>query len=132
MAAPERGRTVFVRNLSYDIDDKALEEAFNDVGPVRQAFIVKDKGQQRHKGYGYVQFALPEDAERAVQELHGRALHGRAIKVRRLLPTVNTATTAVHAIWACVLVAWACEHVRLALNVHFKIIALIHALHLHA
>lgn len=89
MAAAERGRTVFVRNISFDVDDKALEEAFNDVGPVRQAFIVKEKGQQRHKGYGYVQFALQEDAERAVEELHGRALQGRAIKVRRRLLTLR-------------------------------------------
>ena len=66
--AEHRGRTVFVRNISYEVDDKALEEAFQDVGPVRQAFLVKDKGQQRHKGFGYVQFALPEDAERAVEE----------------------------------------------------------------
>jgi nucleolar protein 4 len=80
------GRTVFVRNVSYDVDDKGLEEAFNDVGPVRQAFLVREKGQARHKGYGYVQFALGEDAERAVQELHGRALRGRAIKVRAVPP----------------------------------------------
>jgi RNA recognition motif-containing protein len=85
MAATDRehaGRTVFVRNVSYDVDDKALEEAFNEVGPVRQAFLVKEKGSQRHKGYGYVQFALEMDADRAVQELHGHALQGRALKVR--------------------------------------------------
>ena len=94
MAAAERGRTVFVRNISYEVDDKALEEAFNDVGPVRQAFIVKEKGQQRHKGYGYVQFALGEDAERAMQELQGRALLGRAIKVRRRPPLAQRIASA--------------------------------------
>ena len=39
-----QGRTVFVRNVGYDVDDKGLEEAFNEVGPVRQAFLVCDKG----------------------------------------------------------------------------------------
>jgi nucleolar protein 4 len=76
------GRTVFVRNVAYEVDDNALEAVFEDVGPVRQAFLVKEKGQQKHKGFGYVQFAIPEDAERAVQELQGRALQGRSIKVR--------------------------------------------------
>lgn len=34
------GRTVFVRNVGYDVTDQQLEEAFTDVGPVRQVCSV--------------------------------------------------------------------------------------------
>jgi hypothetical protein len=111
MAAAERGRTVFVRNISYDVDDKVLEEAFNDVGPVRQAFIVKDKGEQRHKGYGYVQFAIEEDAERAVKELHGHALQGRSIKVRTAAAAWRAAAAA-HPLSAAAIRAVVCAYHR--------------------
>jgi nucleolar protein 4 len=85
-------RTLFVRNVGYDVDAAQLEEVFADVGPVRQSFLVTDKGggrkpgggqqQRRHKGIAFVQFAIPEDAERALEQLDGRALAGRRLKVR--------------------------------------------------
>ncbi len=74
-------RTLFVRNIAFDVDEAGLEAVFADVGPVRSAFLVKDKSQPRHKGFGFVQFALPEDAERALGELQGKDLHGRKLKV---------------------------------------------------
>ncbi len=51
-------RTVFVRGISYAVGQDALEEAFGAVGPVRKCFLVKSKTEDKHKGYGYVQFAL--------------------------------------------------------------------------
>lgn len=74
-------RTVFVRNLAFDVDQAQLEQAFADIGPVRSAFLVTHKGQQRHKGIAFVQYAIPEDADRAVEELSGKELNGRKLKV---------------------------------------------------
>ncbi|KAG7673445.1 hypothetical protein Ndes2526B_g03108 [Nannochloris sp. 'desiccata'] len=74
-------RSLFVRGLSYEVGDAELNDAFSAVGPVRHAFIIKDGKGGRHKGYGFVTYALQEDAERAVQELHGTELGGRKIKV---------------------------------------------------
>jgi len=85
-------RTLFVRNVAFDVDSGQLEEVFTDIGPVRQCFLVTDKQQQqqqqpaaaqqkRHKGIAFVQFAIPEDAERALQELNGREVAGRRLKV---------------------------------------------------
>jgi nucleolar protein 4 len=86
-------RTLFVRNVAYDVDAAQLEEVFTDIGPVRQCFLVTDKQQQaaaaagplgakRHKGIAFVQFAIPEDAERALEELNGKEVAGRRLKVR--------------------------------------------------
>jgi len=74
-------RSLFVRGLSYEVGDAELNDAFSAVGPVRHAFIIKHGKGERHKGYGFVTYALQEDAERAVQELHGTELGGRKIKV---------------------------------------------------
>jgi len=74
-------RSLFVRGLSHEVGDAELNDAFSAVGPVRHAFIIKDGKGGRHKGYGFVTFALQEDAERAVQELHGTELGGRKIKL---------------------------------------------------
>jgi nucleolar protein 4 len=81
-------RTVFVRGVSFDVtDEKPVEELFSNVGPVKACFLVKTRdgsGGKPHKGVGYVQFALPEDAQRAIRELNGSKLAGRKISVRSL------------------------------------------------
>ena len=74
-------RTVFIRGVSFDAVEKDLEAAFSEVGPVKQCFLVRVKGQPKHRGFGFVQYALPEDAERAVGELDGTALKGRKLQV---------------------------------------------------
>jgi len=74
-------RTVFVRGIAFGIEQQPFEEAFSDVGPVKQCFLVRDKGAARHKGCGYVQYAVPEDAQRVVQELNGKLLGGRKLLV---------------------------------------------------
>lgn len=97
-------RTLFVRGVAYGATNEDLETAFAAVGPVRSAFLVggaagskanadaaaaagngsgsaASSSTQQHKGVGFVQFALPEDADRAVAELDGTLLAGRRIRV---------------------------------------------------
>ncbi len=75
-------RTVFVRNVPYTMDTSALEQLFaTDVGPVRSAFLVHHKGAQHHAGYGYVQFALQQDATQAVEAFVGKRVQGRLLQV---------------------------------------------------
>jgi nucleolar protein 4 len=73
--------TLFVRNLSSKIGDKALADAFEHFGPVRQAFILEEKGTKKHRGMGFVEFSLKEDANVAAKSMHDKELAGRAIKV---------------------------------------------------
>lgn len=81
----EDKRTVFVRGLDVAVDDELLTETFSSIGPVKHGFTVKKKtnsgSEGKHKGFGFVQFALEEDAIRAVQELNGTRLAGRVIKL---------------------------------------------------
>ena len=72
---------MFVRGVSFGLEQGPFEEAFSDVGPVKQCFLVRDKGALHHKGCGFVQYAVPEDAQRAVEELNGKPLAGRKLQV---------------------------------------------------
>ena len=76
-------RTVFVRGVSFDVDDREFEAALSDIGPVKSCFLVKPQGQGggKHRGFGFCTFAVREDAERAVEEMNGKAVKGRKLQV---------------------------------------------------
>ncbi|KAG0172651.1 RNA recognition motif-containing protein [Apophysomyces sp. BC1034] len=70
--------TLFVRGLPYKATSKDLEEFFEDVGPIRKCFVVIDKSEGdikegdpnfKNKGFGYVRFALADDARQAMEKL---------------------------------------------------------------
>jgi nucleolar protein 4 len=82
MASHESRRTIFVRGVSREVDEETLQQLFGEVGPLRSCFLVKKDGQEKHDGYGFVQFALAEDAARAVEALSGHFLAGRRLQVR--------------------------------------------------
>jgi len=55
---------------------------FSDVGPVKKVILVRPKGQEKHKGFGFVTFALREDAQSAVDKLNGTEVDAKTLKVR--------------------------------------------------
>ena len=74
--------TVFVRGLPYTWTDLDLSANFEHIGPVRRSFIVHQKRTTTSKGFGFVQFALHDDALRAVEEMDGKEVgDGRRLRV---------------------------------------------------
>ena len=79
--------TLFVRNIPFGTDKDTLQTFFTEFGPLQTCFLVakKEPGEVTHAGYGFVQFAIKEDACVAVNELskkHGvKKLQGRRLKV---------------------------------------------------
>jgi len=72
--------TVFVGNLSFNIDEETLKEAFADCGEITQVRFAEDKETGQFKGFGHIEFAATESTDAAVK-LAGTDIMGRAVRV---------------------------------------------------
>jgi len=77
---------IYVGNLSYEVVDDELKNAFESFGQVNSVSIIKDKYTGRSKGFGFVEMPNQEEAEKAISELDGTDLKGRNIKVNQARP----------------------------------------------
>jgi nucleolar protein 4 len=76
-------RSLFVRLLHPDTTTEDLTFHFSQTYPIKHAVAVLDAASKKCKGYGFVTFADPEDATRAMDELNGSELNGKKIKVEQ-------------------------------------------------
>ncbi len=77
---------IYVGNLSYDLSDEDLRQAFEAFGQVSSATIVKDKYSGRSKGFGFVEMPSAEEARSAIDQLNGKELKGRTLNVNEARP----------------------------------------------
>jgi RNA recognition motif-containing protein len=72
---------IYVSNLSFAVQDEDLREFFAEYGEVSSAKIITDKLTNRSRGFGFVEMSDDAAAEKAIKELDGGMVDGRAIKV---------------------------------------------------
>ncbi|GMI71237.1 hypothetical protein like AT2G37220 [Hibiscus trionum] len=72
---------VYVGNLSWGVDDMALENLFSEQGSVVEARVVYDRESGRSRGFGFVTYNSAEEVDRAIRSLNGSDLDGRPIRV---------------------------------------------------
>ncbi|NCT76422.1 MAG: RNA-binding protein [Chitinophagaceae bacterium] len=72
---------IYVSNLSFNVQDEDLREFFTEYGEVSSAKVIVDKFTNRSKGFGFVEMPDDEAAQKAISELDGGIVEGRAIKV---------------------------------------------------
>jgi RNA recognition motif-containing protein len=72
---------VFVGNLSFDVTREELVEAFGAVGRVVDAKVPTDRETGRPRGFAFVEFESDEVVQRCIEQMNGRDLKGRALRV---------------------------------------------------
>jgi RNA recognition motif-containing protein len=77
---------IYVSNLSFNVQDEDLREFFTEYGEVSSAKVIMDKFTNRSRGFGFVEMPDNAAAQKAIQELDGATVEGRAIKVSEAKP----------------------------------------------
>ena len=80
------GNKLYVGNLSYNIRDDELQQAFAQFGSVSSAKVMMDRETGRSKGFGFVEMGSDAEAQAAINGMNGQALDGRAIVVNEARP----------------------------------------------
>jgi RNA recognition motif-containing protein len=87
MEAKEKMAKLYVGNLSAEVTDKSLEQLFTGKGfPVTSARVICDREGGRSRGFGFVELASSDDVDRAIAEVNGFTLEGRALQVNEARP----------------------------------------------
>jgi len=85
-------KKIYVGNLPYQTDEDSLKEMFAATGEVLSVKIITDEAG-RSKGFGFVEMASDEDADKAISTLNGSSLMGRNIIVNEARPQTSKART---------------------------------------
>jgi RNA recognition motif-containing protein len=80
------GNKLYVGNLSYGINDGALQQLFAPHGTVRSAKVITDRDSGRSKGFGFVEMGTDQEAQAAIAALNGKAIEGRNLTVNEARP----------------------------------------------
>jgi cold-inducible RNA-binding protein len=80
------GKKLYVGNLSYSTTDESLNGAFAAFGTVESARVIMDRETGRSKGFGFVEMASDDEAQKAVAAMDGQPLDGRNLKVAEAKP----------------------------------------------
>jgi len=72
---------IYVGNLSYDVAEDDLRQAFSEFGEVKSVNLLTDKQTGQSKGFGFVEMAEVSEGQAAIKEMNGKEFMGRELKV---------------------------------------------------
>jgi cold-inducible RNA-binding protein len=75
------GKKLFVGNLSFNTTSADLEALFAELGTCESASVVTDRESGRSRGFGFVEMASNDEAQKAIAALNGRDIQGRQLNV---------------------------------------------------
>src|SRR5271157_3104715 len=79
-------KNIFVGNLSFGVAEDAVRSMFEAYGTVDRVSIVTDRDTGQARGFGFVEMANNAEGDRAIAELNGRELDGRALNINEARP----------------------------------------------
>ncbi len=77
---------LFVGNLSFQTGETDLEDYFSQAGAVVSVNLMVDKMSGRSRGFAFVEYGTPEDAQKAIEQFHDKEFQGRKITVNIARP----------------------------------------------
>ena len=79
-------KNIFVGNLNFGATEGAVRSLFEAYGTVERVNIVTDRDTGQARGFGFVEMSVNAEADRAIAELNGKELDGRALNVNEARP----------------------------------------------
>lgn len=74
-------QALYISGLAWATTNASLQAFFEPIGDLKSALVVVDSGTNRSRGFGFVEFMDEADNQRAIDELDGKMLDGRRIRV---------------------------------------------------
>ncbi|CAN5667892.1 MAG: RNA-binding protein [Vicinamibacterales bacterium] len=84
-------RKLYVGNLPYETGEQDLQELFGSAGTVETVNLMRDMATGRARGFGFVEMATDEDAQKAIEQLNNFQYGGRALTVNEARPKTGGA-----------------------------------------
>ena len=82
--------SIYVGNLSYDVNSDELEAVFAEYGKVNRVSLPMDRDTGRPRGFAFVEMGAKEDEQKAIEALDGAEWMGREMKVNEAKPRSNS------------------------------------------
>jgi len=80
---------IYVGNLPFSVGDPELEALFAEFGQVESAQVITDRDTGRPRGFAFVEMPDQQEAEKAIEELNGKEVDGRALNVNPARPKAD-------------------------------------------
>ena len=80
---------IYVGNLAHQATEEDLRQAFEAFGQVESVNIITDKFSGESRGFGFVEMPSKDEAQKAIEEMDGKDLAGREVKVNEARPKTN-------------------------------------------
>ena len=77
---------IYVGNISYQMNDDDLRNAFEPYGEVESARVIMDRDTGRSKGFAFVEMPDRDEAMAAIEALNGKEIDGRSVTVNEARP----------------------------------------------
>jgi cold-inducible RNA-binding protein len=82
-------KNIFVGNLSFGATEDAVRSMFEAYGAVEKVNLITDRDTGQPRGFAFVEMTNNAEADRAIAELNGRELDGRALNVNEARPKTD-------------------------------------------
>ena len=82
-------KKIYVGNLPFSIAEEDLKQMFAEYGSVSSVAIIRDRDTGKSRGFGFIELESDEGAEKAINELNGREMDGRALTVNEAKPRAD-------------------------------------------